>query len=333
MPYASSRRLVIATMAAALSLPVRAVAGTADESAPSPPLAKLIKHPLLVSSLYQLPVGRAYSPDGAAGANRDGYRWIEEQRQGAEWIVRGMAEGRAGWRELGWRQLDWGLAHQAADGGFDSADPFHSTSFFIEALARSCLLDPAGVTAARRDGLARGARWLMSPRAEAKGVPNNRPYTHRRYILAAAFGQAAAVTGDAAFAARAAAWAHEGLGLQRADGTDPERDGYDAGYQMVGVLMALRYLPVCDDPGLRTRLRAMVRMATAPELARLQPDGSIDINGSTRIGKETSRSGRIKDLPYGEIMQALVFGVQALPEPAWLQPAERIARGRKWLKT
>ncbi len=338
MPHSPPRRLILgallAGLAPALAGPV--VAQAPDEFAPCPPLADLVRHPLLVASLYRLPAG-PYNADGAAGANRDGYKWIEEQRQGAEWIVRGRAEGRADWCDLGWRQLDWGLARQVAAGGadsgsFGSGDPFHSTSFFVEALARACLIDPSGATGDRRAGLARAAMWLMSPRAEARGVPNNRPFTHRRYILAAAFGQSAAVTGDKAFADRATAWAEEGLGLQRDDGTDPERDGYDAGYQMVGVLMALRYLPVCLDPGLRGRLRAMVRKATAPELQRLGPDGRIDMTGSTRIGKEKSRSGQVKDVPYGEILQALVYGAQALPQPEWLEPAERIARARNWLK-
>jgi len=329
----SRRRFAAGAVSLGLSLGAAGhVRASGESSQPAPPLSDLIRHPLLVRSLYRLPVGDAYTPDGAAGANRDGYKWIEEQRQGAEWIVRGVAEDRAGWRDLGWRQLDWGLRHQADDGGLDSRDPFHSTSFFVEALARACLLDPAGASEDRKAGLNRAARWLMSPAAEARGVPNNRPYTHRRYILAAAFGQSAAVTGDAAFAAKARDWAGQGLGLQRDDGTNPERDGYDAGYQMVGVLMALRYLPACDHPDLRGRLRAMVRRAVAPELARLAPDGSIDMSGSTRIGIEHSRAGVLKDVPYGEIMQALVYGAQAVPAPQWLEPAERIARHRKWLK-
>ena len=73
---------------------------------------------------------------GAAGANVSGYQWIEERRRGAEWIVRGYAESRPDWMALGWRELDWGLAQQQSDGGFSSKDPFHSTSFFVEALAR-----------------------------------------------------------------------------------------------------------------------------------------------------------------------------------------------------
>ncbi len=329
----SRRRFVVGLSALGFPTVLAGLARASDAPAqPAPPLTDLIRHTLLVRSLYRLPVSDAYTPDGAAGANRDGYKWIEEQRQGAEWIVRGVAENRAEWCNLGWRELDWGLRHQTDDGGFDSRDPFHSTSFFVEALARACLLDPAGATNDRKTRLARAARWLMSPAAEARGVPNNRPYTHRRYILAAAFGQSAAVTGDDTFAARARDWAGQGLGLQRDDGTNPERDGYDAGYQMVGVLMALRYLPVCGDPVLSNRLRAMMRRAVAPELARLAPDGSIDMSGSTRIGIEHSRAGVLKDVPYGEIVQALVYGAQALPAPEWLEPAERIARYRKWLK-
>jgi hypothetical protein len=300
---------------------------------PSPSLRSMIADPLLVRSLYRLPVSRDYSPDGAAGTNRSGYQWIEEQRQGVEWIVRGFAQSQADWIELGWRELDWGLARQQSDGGFGSRDPFHSTSFFVEALARACLIDPAGASPARVEGLARGARWLMSNSAEQQGVPKNRPFTHRRYILAAAFGQAAAVTGEGRFARRAEQWADEGLALQQDDGTNPEKDGYDVGYQMVGVLMALRYLPVCQNAALRGRLRAMVRRAAQPEIDRMAPDGSIGLSNSTRVGKEHARNGKLKDVPYGEIMQALVYGAHALPEPSWMVPAERIAQLRGWLKS
>lgn len=333
MPDLLRRRAVFAAACAGLHpwIAVRAMARNDDAVAPS--LRSMIMEPLLVHSLYRLPVSRDYAADGAAGTNRSGYQWIEEQRQGVEWVVRGYAQTNADWAALGWRELDWGLAQQQRDGGFASRDPFHSTSFFVEALARACLIDPAGATAARTEALARAARWLMSGAVEDMGIPTNRPYTHRRYILAAAFGQSAAVTGERRFAHRAEQWAAEGLGLQQGDGTNPEKDGYDVGYQMVGVLMAVRYLPVCGNPGLRERIRNMVRRAAQPEIDRMAPDGSIDLENSTRVGKEHARNGKLKDVPYGEIMQALVYGALALPEPGWMAPAERIARLRGWLKT
>jgi hypothetical protein len=330
---ALSRRALLGSgsvlLAAALS-PRRSLAAAAEGEAPAPTLTQLIRHPLLTESLYGLSVSKEFSAEGAAGANQTSYRWIEEQRQGAEWIVRGVARSHPEWVSQGWRQLDWGLAKQTGDGGFGSGDPFHSTSLFVEALARACLVDPTGATPARQAGLARGAAWLYSAAAEARGVPNNAPYTHRRYVLAAALGQAARVTGDDALAHRASAWAREGLALQRPDGTNPEKDGFDVGYQMVGVLMALRYLPVCDELPLRALLRAMARRAVSVELTRLRPDGTLDASDSTRVEREHARSGKVKELPSAEIVQALVFGAQALPEPAWFEPARRIIQARGW---
>jgi hypothetical protein len=296
----------------------------------SPPLRAFLKDPLLLATLYRLPVSKDYSEDGAAGANRGGYRYIEEQRQGAEWIVRGYAQGRDDWTAIGWHELDFGLHHQTRDGGFASADAFHSTSFFVEALARACLIDPAGATPPRVSGLSRATEWLMTPQVEAHGIPHNRPFTHRRYLLAAAFGQAAAVTGLEAFASRGRDWAREGLSLQRADGTNPERDGFDAGYQMVGALMALRYLPVCKDASLRVQLRHMLQTAVAAELRRMQPDGEISMADSTRINQEYSRSGTLKAVPYGEVMQALVYGAIAVPAPGWKDSAALIAQYSHW---
>ena len=327
------RALVSFGLGAWVGLPLRALARDGDNpTAAAPSLTDLVRHPLLVRSLYHLSVTDNFNSDGAAGANRKGYQWIEEQRQGAEWVLRGQVQGRNDWIARGWKQLDWGLSRQQGDGGFGSKDPFHSTSFFIEALARSCILDPEGANASRLDGLARGAHWLMRPDIEARGARGNLPYTHRRYILAAAFGQSAQVTGVAAFRNKAVGWAQQGLALQRPDGTNPEKGGYDAGYQMVGVLMSLRYLPVCTDPQLRARLRAMVQTAIPLELARLHPDGSIDPTGSTRIEKEHARNGKTKDVPYAEVMQALVYGAQEVPQPAWIEPAQRIANYRHWMK-
>ena len=324
-----SRRTLVA---ATLGLPLGTFARSIDDQAEAPPLMELIRHPLLVDSLYRLAVSRDFTTDGAAGTNRQGYRWIEEQRQGVEWIVRGVATGHDDWTARGWRELDWGLAHQQRDGGFDSADAFHSTSFFVEALARGCVLDPPGATASRLKGLALGARWLMRRDIEARGAASNQPFTHRRYILAAAFGQAARATGDSDFSRKAIAWARQGLALQQPDGTNPERGGYDTGYQIVGTLMALRYLPVCSDSKLRAQLRTMIRSAVVPELTRIRADGSIDASGSTRIQHERARNGKVKEVPYGEILQTLVYGARAEPQPDWLDPARRIALYKKWLR-
>jgi hypothetical protein len=256
---ASRRRLLIHALGYGASFgpllasvtPARAAQSGLESDAAAPSLRTMLRDPLLVRSLYRLPVSREFSPDGAAGTNRNGYQWIEEQRQGAEWIVRAYAQNNREWMQTGWRELDWGLGRQQPDGGFASKDGFHSTSFFVEALARSCLIDPDGASTPRVEGLVRAARWLMRADVEEKGARSNNPYTHRRYLLAAALGQAGAVSGDKALLHRAEAWAEDGLRLQRDDGTNPEKDGYDVGYQMVGVLSDGRR---ADGPALSARL-------------------------------------------------------------------------------
>jgi hypothetical protein len=148
--HAALRRLLQGWLGTALGVALAPLCGAAAEFADGTELARWIRHPLLVRTLYRHGVSRAYNSAGAAGANLHGYAWIEEQRQGAEWIVRGYAERKADWMGLGWQQLDWGAARQQDDGGFASQDAFHSTSFFVEALARSCLIDPGSASAPRR---------------------------------------------------------------------------------------------------------------------------------------------------------------------------------------
>ncbi|HEX7644998.1 MAG TPA: hypothetical protein VF472_22580 [Burkholderiaceae bacterium] len=83
------------------------------------------------------------------------------------------------------------------------------------------------------------------------------------------------MTGKLRFTQRAKRRTGEGLDLQRADGINPEKDGYDVGYRMVGVLMAPRYPPGCANPCLRVRLRDKVCRAAQPEIERMAPDGSV----------------------------------------------------------
>jgi len=290
----------------------------------------LIKPPLLANGLYKHKVSDQYDAQGRAGVNRSGFQYIEEQRQGAEWVVRGAATGQAEWKALGWKILDWGLRQQKRDGSFGSRDPFHSTSLFLESLGRALLVDKSAADERRLSGLARGLDWQRDTGASKSALLHNLPYTHRRYILAAAFGHGGRLTGNREFAATAAGWARDGLSLQRDDGENPEAGGFDASYQMVGALMALRYMVALDDDKLLSALKAMLRKAVARELRDMAPDGNISMAGSSRIGRETTRAGVVKQVSYGEVVQALVMGAQLLPESKWLDPAERIVRRQRW---
>jgi hypothetical protein len=299
------------------------VAGSGDIT-----LRELIQDPLL-HGLFSRPLGE-FNPNGAAGLNREGFRFIEYQRQGAEWITRGIVTGNPEWISNGWRITDYGLAQQQPDGGFPGGDVQHSASLFLEAAARACLIDPSGATPARRAALLKAGRWMTGPAMEADAASHSAPFTHRRYVMASMLGQIGAVTGDAALKKRAVEWARDGVALQRPDGVNPERGGFDASYQAAGILFAERFLASCEDPSTRASVVAMVRRAVPPVLAKQRPDGSIDPTGSTRIGVETYRGGRVKEFNYEEGLQALVYGSRLAGEPSWRGAALRIARLKGW---
>jgi hypothetical protein len=283
--------------------------------------------------------------DAPAGVNRlwqqgQSPEWfIEEQRSGAELIEAGIVLHDAALVRSGWKILDWGFARQSSDGGFEgSGDPFHSTSLFVEAAARSLLLLRQSGDAAWRPTidehvprLLAAARWLEGAKTAIRGRRRNMPYTHRRYLLAAALGETATLTGDAALARAAAAYACEGLALQRADGVNPEKDGFDVNYQGFGVLVAARYLTVCDDAQLREKLVAMIGRAMAAELPHLDADGKLSTAGSTRVAVETGRSGNLKTVNYKEAYRAFLLAARLTGQERFAAAARRIAVGQKWL--
>ena len=289
-----------------------------------PTLRDMVSHPML-RKICAIPPHHI-DANGGVGVNFDGFRLIEEQRQGADFIISGLVSNREDWIATGWKVLDYGLAHQVEDGGFGKFGSLHSTSLFVEGLARACILDPHGATPARVDALRFASHWLLAPHAADR--QQSLPYTHRRYILAAAMGQSGRVLSDGDLKRAAHAWATEGFHLQQPDGANPEGGGIDVSYQMVGVLFACRYYPSCDSPDVRSSLERMVRRAVGWEAPRIGATGEIDASGSTRIGKE-SFAGHVKAVNYFEVYQALVYAGQ-LFDPSWLEPASRIGQRFHW---
>jgi hypothetical protein len=273
-------------------------------------LMDLVADPLLQQSLHRRLVTDRVDAAGAVGVNRDGAaRWfIEEQRAGADFVQRGMATGNPEWVATGWRILDWGIARQAPDGDFPgTGDPFHSVSFFVESLARALSLNPAAATSGRVDAVRRAAEWLMRPDIAKRGEAHNRPYTHRRWILAAALGLTGHVTGEQRFMTAARTYTTDGLQLQTANGVNPEKGGADVGYQMGGVVMAARFVAAAPDPSMQRAVIAMIERAARWEAACIREDGTVDATGSTRILIETGRDGRVKGVPDHLIVEGFAY--------------------------
>ena len=304
----------------------------------------------IVSLLYRHPADglRGGTARGAAGVNA---RWergtsrqwfIEEQRAGEVAAIGALLTYDVATIDAALRLLDWGFARQVADGSFaGSGDPFHSTSFFVVAAAHTCLFFQRAAAsgqyplAGRYLGriadylprIRRAARWMAGPSVWSPGLAGNAPFTHRRYLVGAAVGLSGVLTADSALIERAHAVIEDGLSLQRADGSNPERGGHDSSYQMTGVVFAqywAAYLPT--DP-LTPAVRAMIGRALGWEATRVLPTGEVTAEGNTRTaGQERSRSGAIKGVAYSRVIRGFASWAALTGDPAWAERAWRVGR-------
>lgn len=305
---------------------------------------RLAQSEFLARVLYSQPsrVANNIGDDGAIVVNRQvgaGERmYIEEQRYGGDLVQMGLATGDDSLVRLGLKVIEWGFRQQAQDGSFpQTGDAFHSVSMFVEGTARAFLsLCEAGgsqyanVTTEMTPRLVAAARWLQQPDVERTGRSHDAPYTHRRWILAAALGQTAALTRDADMALRAQRYAEDGLAQQLDNGVNPEKGGYDVSYQAVGILHAEHYFVVCHDNELKARVKRMIERAANWELTMITNDGQVLVGDSTRVGNETSRSGKVKKVNTKELLQALSYATTIIGDKKYRDKAALVARAHNW---
>ena len=306
--------------------------------------------PPIVSLLYRHPTDglRGATARGAAGVNA---RWergtarqwfIEEQRAAEVAAIGALLTFDEMTIDAAFRLLDWGFARQVGNGSFaGTADPFHSTSFFVAAAAHTCLFFQRAAASGQFPLAARSlkrltaylprirlaARWMAQPSVWSPGLAANAPFTHRRYLVGAALGLSGVLAADSALVDRAHAVIEDGLSLQRADGSNPERGGHDSSYQMTGVVFAQYwaiYLPA--DP-LTPAVRAMIGRALNWEAVRVLPTGEVTAVGNTRTaGQERGRGGAIKGVAYSRVIRGFATWTALIGDPAWAELAWRAGR-------
>lgn len=282
----------------------------------------------LATALYRNPA-RFYittmAPSGAwIPTNRDyeigtSSQWyIELQSFGANAVIGGLIMNIDSVRDAGFKAFNWGFTQQTSDGSFSrTGDAFHSTSFFIEAVAHSLIIVQQSRFSQQSlslqqlfiPKLQKAATWLTQPAVLLSGKRRNQPYTHRFYLLAAALGVTGKLAGDQALIQSSESFIEEGLALQNSDGYNPELNGYDVSYHMVGLVFAERWLKAFPTHPLAPRVSSMIEKGLEWELTKVKPSGEIDTTGSTRIGKEIGRNGgRSKLLPLARSSKRLAFG-------------------------
>lgn len=280
------------------------------------------------------------SSDGAIGVNiayeqrRTIHWYIEEQRYGGDLIQAGVALDNRTMIDDGIRALEWGFQKEAPDGSFPgTGDPFHSTSLFLEAASRGLNLlheyDPSAYRSVIvQDGrrIESIADWITTPSVQSQGQAANRPYTHRRWLLAAALSETAVAAGDQNLFHIAREYVRDGLSLQESNGVNPEKGGHDSSYQAYGILQAERYVLADQSSPLRGEALAMIKSGLDWEETRITASGEVSVSGNTRTGVEAGRNGRIKQIDYSAVQQAFIMGGLMVGDTEYQGVADRVAK-------
>ncbi|MEH2284804.1 MAG: hypothetical protein V7K90_26380 [Nostoc sp.] len=300
---------------------------------------------LIANVLYRRLSGlyRTMMPNGANGANvlwlhNQARHWyIEEQRYGEDLIIGGLIKNDPQAIEAGFKMFDWGFSHQVDDGSFFmTGDNFHSTSFFVQSVAHTLLViqqSPysekyASQVAKYKPLVHRAARWMILPNVWKKGIKSNKPYTHRRYLVAAALGLTGKLTDDEELIKYARKSIQEGLSLQRTDGVNPEKGGHDSSYQTVGIMYAQRWVTYLPSDSLTPKVAQMIDKSLSWEQTRILPSGEISSEGNTRTGgQERIRNGsRYKKVGPGSQIRTFAYWASVTGNQKWEESARQLAK-------
>ena len=289
------------------------------------------------------------SPSGAEGPvnmawdqTHSGIWYIEEQRYGSEAVSGGISQNDPAAIERGLKILHWGFEQQQPDGGFDCPDAFHSTSFFVEASARACLLLGASSYHDRysaeiewmKPRILKAALWMITPSVEGPGRKHNAPYTHRRFLVGAALGMAGVLCDNQQLIEHSKSYVNEGCALQNPAGYNPEKGGYDCSYHAVGLVFAERYYDFVADGETKKELFKMLKAANQWLSTRILLDGTIDSTGNTRtgLGQEKDRGGKYKKVSYAQTARTFYRWSVISDDSNYAKLADKVIEGEKIFK-
>ncbi|MCE9553289.1 MAG: PKD domain-containing protein [Planctomycetes bacterium] len=262
--------------------------------------------------------------------------YIEQQRYGECLIIDGLLHNDPAKIAAGLKAFDWGFKQQAADGSFTGTqDPFHSTSFFVQAVARSCLLLKQSPYADQyqakidiyKNRIYKAALWMARPEVWSRGISNNSPYTHRRYLVATAMGLTSRlVGGNTLLSSLARSQIKEGVSWQWTNGVNPEAGGYDSSYQAVGLTYAQLWATYFPNDVTTSAVKTMLSKGLAWEQSRVLSSGLISTDGNTRTGVETGPSGTIKNVNWQYAVTTFSCSAQSTGDTRWQAIAQKVAQ-------
>jgi hypothetical protein len=175
----------------------------------------------------------------------------------------------------------------------------------------------------------KAAQWMIEPAVEEQGKRSNAPYAHRRFLVAAALGEAGVLCDDSTLVEKSKSYIHEGVEMQDPSGYNPEKGGYDTSYDAVGLFYAERYYDLVANSETKAELRKMLEKGYAWLAGRILPDGTINPAGNTRTGasQEKSRTGAVKGMNYGYAYKGFYRWYLISGDSNYQQLAEKVFKG------
>lgn len=274
----------------------------------------------LFSSLPRVDV----EPNGRVGANRNTFRYPELQCVGAEFVIRGLLNGREDWRSQGWRILDAGFQDMREDGqliGLEN-DLIHSSAFFLYGVGEALLVDPKEATNDRVARFMKAVEHLAQDRQLNEGRAMARRFTHRAFMWSFMFRSASLFQASTRYEGLAEEFMKTGLAAQTYDGIFPEMGGFDALYMSIGLDLLIKLSALSTGQNESAQMWAATR-GLAVLIARIEMNGRLIVSGSTRVGKELNRYGETKRLSQWQIAQPFYGAWIFLKDPLFLEAARR----------
>lgn len=284
---------------------------------------------------------------------------IESQRSAYYVVAAGVLSHAAERDELldkGLKAFEWGFDQAGPSGSFPderggaekNENSLYAKSAFLGAASRSLLLlQQADLAPGYRERVAallerllHSARWMAGSSDLEKffkrAKRSDKMLTNQLFSIAVALQETGVMTGDQSLTRRAQELVERILPRQSADGTFPEKGGFDAKYQTVSLEHLARYANTLPDSPWRNTVMAALRKGTDRFVQAVDSAGVIDNSANTRT--MACGQGKAGDGPKGReidiVPLRLLYIGYVLDETPRLEPlADQIlAVGQKLTK-
>ena len=183
------------------------------------------------------------------------------------------------------------------------------------------------------------SRWTFGIGDDAYTIPGswvledyNRRYANRQFFHACATGFTGLLLGEqppkAPWRKEGRGWCERGRKMQRtfengkAAGYFEEAGGYDSSYQAVSLRLFNRFAQWLP-PHINNRYNTRLSLGFRWLLSRINPDGSLNLDGNTRVGPDGTDVNKKPDIP--SLVMSLLFRAQVTGNASLTETAKRVA--------